>query len=67
MPVGRFQKEELQNGNMIIWDTLNPEPVCLVYAKHHPDVPDLILKILHSEGGKSDAKDKGPTETLPQL
>lgn len=48
----RFYSIESEWGQVIIFDYLNTEPVCRIYAKYHPYAPDIIMKAL--EGYQSE-------------
>lgn len=48
----RFRKSHADvYGNIHIYDTLNTEPVCMIFAAWHPDKVDVILDTLEETFG----------------
>ena len=41
-------------GNITIYDTLNSEPVCIVFSSFHPDKVDVIVDALEETLAKID-------------
>ena len=46
-----YRHPEDAYGNVEIGDYLNTEPVCIVYANHHPQAPEAILDGLEKKLG----------------
>ena len=51
----RFRKSHTDRyGNVTIYDTLNTEPVCIVFSAYHPDKADMIVDVLEEKYGGVD-------------
>lgn len=55
--------KEDEYDQIIIFDVLNTEPVCVIYSKYHPYAKDVILKALED----FEAKNKDIERTLKFL